>query len=89
MTIRSSWPRHRSTARNLFPAAVPELRPAVLDWLDRVRPVADAVLRGVAIGLGLDADWFRANLTHDPTVLFRSLPLPAPARSSGRRVGRR
>lgn len=61
---------------NLFPRQPAELRPAVLDWLAALRPVADAVLAGIALGLGLEADWFRAHLTSDPTVLFRIFHYP-------------
>jgi isopenicillin N synthase-like dioxygenase len=71
--VLASTPLHGA---NQFPTAIPELRPAVLDWLDRMRPVADAVLRGVAVGLGLDPGWFEATLTGDPTVLFRVFHYP-------------
>ena len=36
-----------------------------------------ALCRGVAVGLGLDADWFDRHLTADPTVLFRIFEYPA------------
>ncbi|WP_088287190.1 isopenicillin N synthase family oxygenase [Kineosporia sp. A_224] len=60
---------------NLFPPG--GLGPAVLDWLDALRPVADAVLRAVAVGLGLPPGWFAEHLTGDPTVLFRVFHYPA------------
>ena len=55
-TTRGSGPAPRSTAPNLFPAAVPELRAAVLDYLDAMTALGHAVLRGMALGLGLDAE---------------------------------
>ncbi len=61
--------------RNTFPGD--ELRDAVTAWLDALRPVADALMRGIAIGLGIDATWFERNLTDDPTVLFRIFHYPA------------
>jgi isopenicillin N synthase-like dioxygenase len=61
---------------NLWPDSVPELRPAVLGWLDALRPVADAVLRAIAVGLGLGEDWFERHVTADPTVLFRIFRYP-------------
>ena len=61
--------------RNLFPD--PELADAVGDWLAALRPVADAVLRGIAIGLGIPSDWFERTITADPTVLFRIFHYPA------------
>jgi isopenicillin N synthase-like dioxygenase len=34
-------------------------------------------MRGVALGLGLDAEWFEHTITADPTVLFRIFHYPA------------
>jgi isopenicillin N synthase-like dioxygenase len=61
--------------RNLFPNDA--LGEAVNEWLAALRPVADAIMRGVAVGLGLDANWFERHVTHDPTVLFRIFRYPA------------
>jgi isopenicillin N synthase-like dioxygenase len=41
-----------------------------------MRFVADAVMSGIALGLGVDPDWFAKNLTNDPTVLFRIFHYP-------------
>jgi len=71
--VRSGTPLHGA---NLFPAEPAGLRTAVTDWLDAVRPVADAVLRGIALGLGLPARWFEDDLTADPTILFRIFHYP-------------
>ena len=69
--------------QNQFPADDDDLRKAVLDWLDALRPVADAVMRGVALGLGLPAGWFEQHLTDDPTVLFRIFHYPPSDPASG------
>ena len=61
---------------NQFPTDSDDLRAAVLDWLDSMRPVADAVMRGIALGLGLPAHWFEQHLTSDPTILFRIFHYP-------------
>jgi isopenicillin N synthase-like dioxygenase len=61
---------------NLFPEAVPELRAAVLEYLDRLTGVAQSVLRGVALSLDLSPDYFAASYTADPTVLFRIFHYP-------------
>ncbi len=61
---------------NQFPAVPTELRRSVLTWLDALRPVADAVMRGIAVGLGMPADWFSEHLTGDPTILFRIFHYP-------------
>ena len=60
---------------NLFPPG--DLGPAVTAWIDAVVPVAAAVMRGIAMGLGLPPDWFDRELTADPTVLFRIFHYPA------------
>ncbi len=61
---------------NQFPGDSDPFRLAVLDWLESVRPAADAVMRGIALGLGLPADWFEEHLTRDPTILFRIFHYP-------------
>jgi isopenicillin N synthase-like dioxygenase len=71
--VVSSIPLH---GRNQFPDDGDDLRVAVLEWLDALRPVADAVMRGIALGLGLPATWFEQHLTNDPTVLFRIFHYP-------------
>ena len=48
--------------------------------------LGDALLRAIAIGLGLDADWFARHVTADPTVLFRIFRYP-PAVDDGWGVG--
>jgi isopenicillin N synthase-like dioxygenase len=61
---------------NLFPSAPHGLGPVVLRWIEQVTAVGQAVLRAVALGLGLDEDWFARHLTADPTVLFRVFHYP-------------
>jgi isopenicillin N synthase-like dioxygenase len=61
---------------NLFPERPAELAPLVLDWIDRVTAVGRAVLRGLAVGMGLAPDWFDSWCA-DPTVLFRIFHYPA------------
>jgi isopenicillin N synthase-like dioxygenase len=61
---------------NLFPDEPADLGPAVLEWLDQLEAVAAAVMRGIAIGLGLSPTWFDENMTADPTVLFRIFHYP-------------
>lgn len=61
---------------NQFPDRPSQLRADVLEWLAAMRPVADAVMRGIALGLKLPATWFEERLTADPTVLFRIFHYP-------------
>ncbi len=73
---------------NLFPRQVPELRPLVLSYVDEMTRVAQQVLRGVALSLGLAEDYFAAGYTANPTVLFRIFHYPpAPAGDAGWGVG--
>jgi isopenicillin N synthase-like dioxygenase len=79
--VRAGVPLH---GRNLFPRQVPELRPLVLSYLDAMTGLGQTVLRGVALSLGLDAGYFAAGYTADPTILFRifSYP-PSPPQADG------
>ncbi len=70
--VRQKTPLHGA---NLFPPG--SLGPSVGGWLAALRPVADAVMRGIALGLGLEHDWFERHLTDDPTILFRIFHYPA------------
>jgi isopenicillin N synthase-like dioxygenase len=61
---------------NVWPAQVPELRELVTDWMATMEQIGQQVLAAMAIGLGLDGDWFRRHLTADPTALFRIFNYP-------------
>jgi isopenicillin N synthase-like dioxygenase len=61
---------------NLFPRRPPALRDAVLEYLDALSRVGQAVMRGIALGLGLPGDWFARELTADPMILFRIFHYP-------------
>ena len=61
---------------NLFPDAVPEIRPAVLRFMGEATRSAHAIMEGVALSLGLDAQYFRRTYTADPTLLFRVFEYP-------------
>jgi len=82
--VRAGVPLHGS---NLFPRQVPELRPLVLSYLEALTSLGQAVLRGVALSLGLDAGYFADRYTADPTILFRIFSYPPPPRAGGWGVG--
>ena len=71
--VRAGLPLH---GPNLFPRQVPQLREAVLEYLDTMTGLAQTVLRGVAVSLGLDADYFATTYTANPTILFRIFHYP-------------
>ncbi|HEY7593764.1 MAG TPA: 2-oxoglutarate and iron-dependent oxygenase domain-containing protein [Actinophytocola sp.] len=73
---------------NLFPPGVPALRDTVLSYMDKLTAVAQDVLRGIALSLGLDAEYFAAGYTASPTVLFRIFHYPpSPPDAPGWGVG--
>jgi len=74
--VQAGWPLHGS---NLWPDAVPELRAAVEDYLAATIAAAEALMRGMAIALGLPSDHFAARLTCQPTLLFRIFHYPPEA----------
>ncbi|MDQ1374556.1 MAG: hypothetical protein QOJ09_1894 [Actinomycetota bacterium] len=61
---------------NLFPRRPAELRDVVLAYIDELTRVGQAVLAGVAVGLGRPASWFTEHVTADPLVLFRVFRYP-------------
>jgi isopenicillin N synthase-like dioxygenase len=61
---------------NLFPARPGGLGDAVLEYMDAVTELGHTLLRGMAIGLGLEPSWFDVHLTADPLVLFRIFHYP-------------
>ncbi len=73
--VRAGLPLHGA---NLFPAEVPLLKSAVLAYMEAATRTAHAVLEGIALSLGLEAQYFRTNYTADPTILFRIFNYPAP-----------
>jgi isopenicillin N synthase-like dioxygenase len=61
---------------NLFPDDPARLGDVVLRWIDEVTALGQALLCGVALGLGIKEEWFAAHLTAEPTVLFRAFHYP-------------
>ena len=72
---------------NLFPDAVPELKPAVMTFMREAERSAHAIMEGIAASLGLDAQYFRRAYTAQPTMLFRVFHYPASAPDQGWGVG--
>lgn len=83
--VQSKVPLHGA---NLFPTSPVEMRQVVLDYMDEVSKVGMAVLRGIAISLGLKADYFEPIILGEPLILFRIFHYPAqPETSSDWGVG--
>ena len=61
---------------NLFPTQPVQLRRLVLEYIDAMTHLGHALMRGIALGLGREADAFDATLTAEPTILFRIFHYP-------------
>lgn len=61
---------------NLYPEAPASLRADVDRWMDAAEALGRALLRGVALGLGLGADGLAHVVAPEPTVLFRIFRYP-------------
>jgi isopenicillin N synthase-like dioxygenase len=77
--VKAGWPLHGA---NLWPAEVPELKPAVLDTMAATIRAAQALPEGIALSLGLEAGYFARTYTAEPTVLFRIFHYPAPGNAA-------
>lgn len=82
--VRAGLPLH---GPNLFPDEVAGLRPTVLEYLDALSALGHALMRGVALGLGVDARHFRDGCMAEPLVLFRIFHYPPMQRPSGDQWG--
>jgi isopenicillin N synthase-like dioxygenase len=67
---------------NQFPARPAAMRAAVLEYLAANTRAAQAILEGIALSLGLEAGYFRAHYTAEPTILFRIFHYPPDAPGS-------
>jgi isopenicillin N synthase-like dioxygenase len=71
--VAAGWPMHGA---NLWPEAAPGLRPAVAAFFDGARAAAAALMEGVSLALGLDAQYFARTYLERPTLLFRIFRYP-------------
>lgn len=72
--VKAGLPLHGA---NQFPAAVPDLQPAVTAFMRDAESSAHAIMEGIALSLGLDAQYFSRTYTTNPTLLFRIFHYPA------------
>lgn len=61
---------------NLWPQHPAALRGHVLRWMAAMSDLAGVIMRAIAVGLGLEPEYFEKHLTADPTVLFRAFRYP-------------
>ncbi|MBO0858102.1 MAG: isopenicillin N synthase family oxygenase [Chloracidobacterium sp.] len=62
---------------NLFPSNIPEFRKTVLEYIAAMTSLGHALMRGIALSLGLDESYFAERYTGDPLILFRIFNYPA------------
>lgn len=70
--VRAGTPVH---GPNLFPD-LPGFRETVLEYLEALTSVGHAVMRGLALSLGLEESYFADRYTGDPLILFRIFNYP-------------
>lgn len=71
--VRNGTPLH---GPNLFPPDMPGLRAAVLAYIDALSGVGHLLARGIALSLGLPADYFAQRYLARPLPLFRVFHYP-------------
>lgn len=72
--VKAGLPMH---GRNLFPAAIPELKEVVLEYMDAVKQLGHRLMEGLSLSLGLEESYFERHFTYDPLTLFRIFHYPA------------
>lgn len=61
---------------NLYPQHPADLGACADEWFVAMQKLGAALMRGVALGLQMPADWFEKNIAHEPTCLFRIFHYP-------------
>lgn len=61
---------------NLFPQDMPAFRQTVLEYMDAMTTLGHTLMRGIALSLGLEANFFNDHYTGDPLTLFRIFNYP-------------
>jgi isopenicillin N synthase-like dioxygenase len=72
---------------NLFPSNIPGFRETALEYMASMTELGHALMRGVALSLGLDESYFAEHYTGDPLILFRIFNYPALSAAAGWGVG--
>lgn len=72
--VKARRPMH---GQNQFPDAPVGFAVVVLEYIRQLTDLGHHLMRGLAISLGLPADYFYARYTADPLVLFRIFHYPA------------
>jgi isopenicillin N synthase-like dioxygenase len=71
--VLAKTPMH---GQNIFPIEFPELKPVVLEYMEKLTELGHHLMRGISLSLGLDENYFNAHFTHNPLTLFRIFHYP-------------
>jgi isopenicillin N synthase-like dioxygenase len=71
--VKAGVPLH---GRNLFPREIPELRPAVLEYMAAMTALGHTLMEHISLSLGLAGSYFADHYTSDPLILFRIFSYP-------------
>ena len=71
--VRACLPLH---GPNLFPAGIPGFGDTILEYMAALTDLGHALMRGMALSLGLERGYFRERYMADPLTLFRIFHYP-------------
>lgn len=71
--VKSGTPMH---GPNLFPRGMPLFGETVLEYIAAMTSLGHAMMKGIALSLGLDESYFAERYTGDPLILFRIFNYP-------------
>ena len=71
--VRARLPLH---GPNLFPARIPGFADTILQYMSALTDLGQALMRGMALSLGLEPGYFRERFMADPLTLFRIFHYP-------------
>jgi len=74
LRVKAGTPLHGA---NLFPEKIPEFKETVLAYIDALTDLGHHLMRGSAVSLGLEENYFAERYTTDPLTLFRIFHYPA------------
>ncbi len=62
---------------NQWPAGLPEMRAAVVSWMEAIQSLGLAIIRALAVGLGQSMDFFDDTMSPDPYTRLKIVRYPA------------
>ena len=72
--VQAGLPLHGA---NLFLASMPQFKDTVLNYMEALTKLGHCLMRGIAMSLGLDQNFFARKYMQDPLCLFRIFHYPA------------